>query len=189
MSKNLFNSIKLIKPKKNVFDLTHDVKLSGNMGNLIPILNLECVPGDKFEIGCESMIRFAPMIAPVMHRMDVTMHYFFVPNRILWDNWEKFITDANSGITAPLFFYNVGYSAPEFAQNLRFLDYMGLPPIPPGGSAINVNALPLAAYQCIYNEYYRDQNLIDPIDYKLTDGSNVNSNDDIARLLTLRALS
>jgi hypothetical protein len=101
MKPNLFNSIKLQRPKKNVFDLTHDVKLSAEMGNLTPILTMECVPGDKFDIGCESLIRFAPMIAPVMHRMDVTMHYFFVPNRILWSNWEKFITDANSGLVQP----------------------------------------------------------------------------------------
>ena len=78
--KNLFNSIQLIKPKKNVFDLSHDVKLSAKMGNLTPILVQECVPGDKFKLGCESLIRFAPLVAPVMHRMDVTMHYFFVPN-------------------------------------------------------------------------------------------------------------
>ena len=101
MAQNLFNSIQLIKPKKNVFDLTHDVKLSTNMGQLTPILTLECVPGDKINLSCESLIRFAPMIAPVMHRMDVTMHYFFVPNRILWNNWEKFITEHNSEHVAP----------------------------------------------------------------------------------------
>lgn len=72
--KNLFNSIRIKKPGKNVFDLSHDVKLSCNMGDLIPTLVLECVPGDKFNIGCESLVRFAPLVAPVMHRMDVYMH-------------------------------------------------------------------------------------------------------------------
>ncbi|RLD25920.1 MAG: hypothetical protein DRI75_12640, partial [Bacteroidetes bacterium] len=57
MARNLFNSIKLTKPKKNVFDLTHDVKLSADMGKLTPILTLECVPGDKFDLSCESLIR------------------------------------------------------------------------------------------------------------------------------------
>lgn len=177
MARNLFNSIKLTKPKKNVFDLTHDVKLSANMGNLTPILTMECVPGDKFDLSCESLIRFAPLVAPVMHRMDVTMHYFFVPNRILWDNWEKFITDANSEHVAPYFTWGSGaaqYLETNYpnAQSTKFLDYLGVPPPTTGTATQNINALPLAAYQCIYNEYYRDQNLIAPVDYKLVDGQN-----------------
>jgi hypothetical protein len=172
MKPNLFNSIKLQRPKKNVFDLTHDVKLSAEMGNLTPILALECVPGDKFDIGCESLIRFAPMIAPVMHRMDVTMHYFFVPNRIVWSNWEKFITDANSGIVAPYIQINQDYNdTADLREALKFMDYMGVPPIPGGAVSQRVNSIPFAAYQCIYNEYYRDQNLIAPVDYKLEDGA------------------
>ena len=175
MGKNLFNSIKLQRPKKNVFDLTHDVKLSADMGNLTPILTMECVPGDKFELGCESLIRFAPMIAPVMHRMDVSMHYFFVPNRILWNNWEKFITDANSGLVAPyLSTYGLQPSyETNWTSNLqKFADYMGIPRPENGQTNVDINALPFAAYQAIYNEYYRDQNLIAPIDYKLNDGDN-----------------
>jgi len=174
MAKNIFNSIQLKKPKKNFFDLTHDVKLSTNMGQLTPILTLEVVPGDSIELGCESIIRFAPMTAPVMHRMDVTMHYFFVPNRILWDNWEKFITNNGPNgtgpeIVAPVIRVNSGWSTE--VEALKFMDYMGIPPISSSASgSTDINALPFAAYQCIYNEYYRDQNLIEPIDFKLTDG-------------------
>lgn len=174
MGKNLFNSIKLERPKKNVFDLTHDVKLSADMGNLTPILTLECVPGDKFELGCESLIRFSPLIAPVMHRMDVSMHYFFVPNRILWENWEKFITDANSGAVMPYFNSELLLPAfqPTYPTASLTADYLGVPPPPPSSTNVQINALPFAAYQCIYNEYYRDQNLIAPVDYKLIDGNN-----------------
>jgi hypothetical protein len=183
MAQNLFNSIQLNKPKKNVFDLTHDVKLSTNMGQLTPILTLECVPGDKFDLSCESLIRFAPMIAPVMHRMDVTMHYFFVPNRILWSNWEKFITEHNSEHVAPYMAYTNGdYTA----MQKKFMDYIGIPPVPVGGVSTNVSALPMAAYQCIYNEYYRDQNLQAPVDFKLTDGNNNTDAGDRERLTTLR---
>ena len=175
--KNLFNSIQLKKPKKNSFDLSHDVKMSAKMGKLTPMLVQECVPGDQFKIGCESLIRFAPLVSPVMHRMDVTMHYFFVPNRILWDNWESFITDANSGHVLPFLETNAFLSSAE----KKFLDYMGVPPVPTGGTALNINALPLAAYQAIYNEYYRDQNLIAEIDYKLVDGAN-----NFGRFITMR---
>jgi len=189
--KNLFNSIKLNKPKKNSFDLTHDVKLSASMGNLTPILTLECVPGDKFNIGCESLLRFAPLIAPVMHRMDVTMHYFFVPNRILWSNWERFITDANSGIVAPYLNWSADQEAyyNSFFPNSkvsRFLDYLGVPPPTTGVEIQRINALPMAAYQAIYNEYYRDQNLIAEVDYQLIDGNNETSAARFAELTTLR---
>ena len=55
MKSNLFNSIKMMRPKKNVFDLSHDVKMSLDMGKLVPTLALECVPGDSFTISCESL--------------------------------------------------------------------------------------------------------------------------------------
>jgi hypothetical protein len=131
-------------------------------------MTLEAVPGDKFNLSAEALVRFAPMTAPVMHRMDVSMHYFFVPNRILWSNWEKFITDANSGIVAPYINYDDSFTSSQ----KRFLDYMGIPPIPAGGSSTQISALPVSAYQAIYNEYYRDQNLVAPVDYKLIDGDN-----------------
>lgn len=181
MKNNLFNSIKLMRPKKNVFDLTHDVKLSCDMGNLVPILTLECVPGDKFDLSCEALVRFAPMTAPVMHRMDVSMHYFFVPNRILWDNWETFITQQDSGLVAPYIPVYTGWPA----SNKRLMDYIGVPPNPNAAVTPNVSAFPFAAYQAIYNEYYRDQNLISPVDYKLVDGDNTAAGSN-ASFVTLR---
>jgi hypothetical protein len=172
---NIFNSVQVSKPKKNVFDLTHDVKMSGKMGQLLPVLVQECVPGDSWQIGCDSLIRFAPMIAPVMHRIDVSVHYFFVPNRILWDNWEKFIVDANTQLVSPYIqaqWFEPQYSIPNQAGTGRILtDYLGVPlPANGTGGSTKLSAFPYAAYQAIYNEYYRDQNLVPPIDYKLTDG-------------------
>jgi len=189
MGKNIFNSIQLKKPNKNFFDLTHDVKMSANMGELTPILTLECVPGDKFDIGCESIVRFAPMVAPIMHRVDVTMHYFFVPNRILWPNWEKFITNngpSGTGVdyVAPFIYYS---DDTAFTSSRKlFMEYMGIPPCPSGGVGTKISALPFAAYQAIYNEYYRDQNLVPEVDYKLVDGNNSATGDDFERLLSLR---
>lgn len=179
MKPNLFNSIQLYKPKKNVFDLSHDFKFSGDMGNLYPILVNECVPGDNYTISCEAMVRFAPLLAPIMHRVDVSMHYFFVPNRILWDNWEKFIVNASD--TAPVYPWleltrlNV--------ESYPLLDYLGLPTQSTGNTPVRFNALPMAAYQCVYNEYYRDQNLINPVNYKLVDGDNSGT---ALQLITLR---
>lgn len=163
--KNIFNSIQLNKPKSNMFDLTHDVKLSMDMGDLVPVCAVECVPGDKFNISAESLIRFAPLIAPVMHRMDAYIHYFFVPNRILWPKWEKWITGEDTTSVHPVI------EVPNLEasyMNMRLFDYMGVPR--KTGLDYPVNAFPFAAYQSIYQEYYRDQNLIADQPATLGDG-------------------
>lgn len=174
--KNLFNSIKLQKPKRNTFDLTHDIKMSGKMGNLMPCCLIEAVPGDKFTLAADTFIRFAPLIAPVMHRMDVTIHYFFVPNRILWENWEKFIVNEPTG-GLPF----ITWAANRTAEEKRLGDYLGIPPCPVGGTPQIISALPFAAYQAVYNEYYRDQNLINEVNYKLNDSNN-DANNDLTQL-------
>lgn len=165
--KNLFNSVKMTRPKSNLFDLTHDVKLSGKMGNLIPVMVMECVPGDKVTLAADILLRFAPLVAPVMHRADVTVHYFFCPNRLNWSNWEDFIT-GNAVHELP----NVQINDATTEAQLNFLDYMGVPVRTAGTSTKRINALPLAAYQKIYNEYYRDQNLVTEVASDLVDGGN-----------------
>lgn len=170
---NIFNSIKLTRPNKNVFDLSHDVKFSANMGELTPTLCMECVPGDKFNISCESLLRFAPLVAPVMHRMDVTMHYFFVPNRILWPSWEKFITNTVDPLTQDLPAFPTININMDGSNYTRLLDYMGVPYAPVGATSLEaISALPFAAYQKIYSEYYRDQNLMAETFEPLIDGDN-----------------
>lgn len=166
MSKNLFNSVKLTKPNRNTFDLTHDVKTSFNIGQLVPVCLMEAVPGDHFKLGCQTLLRFAPLIAPVMHRLDITIHYFFVPNRILWKNWEYYITGSNDPSTGlpPVFPYvPLGLAGGSNAvAGGSVSDYLGIP-LTAGGAATSsekVNALPYYAYFKIYNDYYRDQNLI-----------------------------
>lgn len=176
--KNIFNSVKLKKPQRSTFNLSHDVKQSGKMGMLIPALVQEVIPGDKFMIGTSMMCRFAPLLAPVMHRFNLFMHYFFVPNRLVWDGWEDFITN-NEDRVMPTITAKVGLTDDQ----KKFFDYMGIPPIA-GGNAFSVNAMPFAAYQLIYNEYYRDQNLqVEIPNLDLVDGSN---DANIADLATLR---
>jgi hypothetical protein len=179
--KNLFNSVKMTKLQTNMFDLSHDVKLSCDMGKLVPIMALECIPGDKHRISAEALVRFAPLLAPVMHRYDISIHYFFVPNRILWPNWEKYITNTpNEELTPPEPYTHpyITFEADGLGVGIPYgplADYLGIPKNLDPTSLLKeekVNAFPFAAYQCIYNEYYRDQNLIDPVNYKLQDGEN-----------------
>lgn len=170
MGKNLFNSVELKRPTKNQFDLSHDVKMTGNMGELLPTLVMECVPGDKFNIGCETLLRFQPLVAPVMHRMSCWMHYFFVPNRLVWDHWEEFITNTKIGGVVPAFPYLEQSSS---GTTTRLMDYMGIPNTPGSGAVVEqFSALSFAAYQLIRNEFFRDQNLQTENDIQLIDGDN-----------------
>jgi hypothetical protein len=107
-----------------------------------------------------------------MHRLDVSIHYFFVPNRILWENWEKWIVNekiAGSQIQHP--YYTIEKDGSNYSP---LMDYMGIPNplLNTGGTPQNetVNPLPFAAYQKIYNDYYRDQNLIAEGTALLNDG-------------------
>lgn len=180
---NIFNSVALKKPQTSTFDMTHDVKFSARMGELTPILVQEVLPGDRWTIGADSLIRMAPLIAPVMHRMDVTIHYFYVPNRILWDSWGDFIMN-NVQLEAP---YVTVVGETITAAQRRFLDYMGIP-CPEGlFDDFQVSALPFAAYQAVYNEYYRDQNLVSPVDYTVPSGAVSNAQRDALFTMRLRA--
>lgn len=151
----------MTKPNRNYFDLSHDVKLSCNMGELIPFCVMECVPGDTFKLGCQAIVRLAPMVAPVMHRNFITTHWFFVPNRILWRDWEKWITRDPQDPASTAF--PVVEMDGSNATLGSLADYLGVPPWTQNSwhvAAETINALPFAAYQTIYNEYYRDQNMI-----------------------------
>lgn len=188
---NIFNSIRLKRPKRNVFNLSYENKLTMNMGELVPIMCMPIVPGDKFRVNTETLVRLAPLVAPMMHRVNVYTHYFFVPNRLVWNQWEDFITKGIDGEDAPVLprfnvrtdWVNEGMSS--LISNGSLWDYLGLPSIANIGSAtvssdpnavsvpdgFRVSSLPFRAYQLIYNEYYRDQNLTDPIDINLGSGA------------------
>ena len=157
MPSQIFESVGMKKPRYSAFDLSHEKKLSGTLGNLIPILLQEVLPGDFFRVKSEIMLRFAPMIAPVMHRHNIYVHYFFVPNRIIWDEWEDFITGGVDGTSAPTFPQITLASTSHGEGTLG--DYLGLPTGAGSGYRPPVSALPFRAYQQIYNDYYRDETL------------------------------
>lgn len=166
------NSIMVKRPKKNLFDLTHDHKTTFDMGQLIPTTAIQCVPGDKFHIGCETLVRFQPLIAPVMHRMDVFMHYFFIPFRLLWENWEDYITSGVEGSDVPAHPFIV--ADPDDQEEGTLNDYLGVPIANGAGQTVNMNlnAFYWAAYQKVWADYYRDQNQQDDETVGLLDGDN-----------------
>lgn len=146
---SIFQNVPRPKIQRATFDLSRSRKLSMNIGQLIPVLCEEVVPGDKFDISTESMIRFAPMIAPVMHRMNAYIHYFYVPNRLLWEQWEEFIT-GTADLTLPS-----GPFEPVPVGSLG--DHLGLPVGDFSSAAdLNISTMPIRAYYRIWNDYYRD---------------------------------
>ena len=196
MSNPLFSTIRVKKPRRNAFDMSHEKKLSCNMGKLVPILCQEVVPGDTFKMSSEILVRMAPMIAPVMHRVNVYTHFFFVPNRLVWDDWRTFITGGPKGdgrrpgasssdapVSFPIMEFNNPLDSSLFAPG-SLADYMGLPYLKPSqNNPVQVSSLPFRAYVEIYNEYYRDQNLTDPVPY--SKGAVMSG--DVPNLMSLRS--
>lgn len=179
---SIFSSITLKKPKKSKFNLSHEVKLSCDIGQLVPTMCLEAMPGDKFKLRSEALVKFAPLVAPIMHRLNVKHYFFKVPMRLLWSDFEDFITGGTDGKVQPSF-PKIHFSGSDFTDaavkklfsNGSLADYLGMPTLgkdyPYQGIADNfVSALPFRAYQLVYNEYFRDQNLQPEVDIDLGSG-------------------
>jgi len=152
--------------QRSVFDLTHERKLSCDMGKLVPIMCEEVIPGDSFKVKTDMLIRIAPMLAPVMHRINAFTHFFFVPSRLLQTNWEQFITGGSAGTDSTAIPTVTSGGSGQAIGTLW--DYFGLPT---GVANLSVIAYPFRAYALIYNEWYRDQNLQTKIACSLGDGA------------------
>lgn len=159
--------------KRNRFNLKKDNLLTCNMGKLVPVYWKETVPGDVFKIAPTVVARMQPMLAPMMSQVDVRLHFFFVPNRLIFDDWEKFITGGkqnNDTTVAPYI------EVPEggFADG-TLGDYLR---VPTGATAagLQVSALPFRAYARIYNEWWRPENLKNEIGFSTAAGADSTTN-------------
>lgn len=195
---SIFDTIVVKKPKRSTFDLSHDVKLTTDFGKLVPFMCEEVVPGDTWYNKSDVLVRFTPLIAPVMHRMWVTTHFFYVPFRLLWDNYETFETGGKDGMQTAAFpkiaLLGKGTSDGRFKdtdglwKHGSLADYLNYPTSEENfsGSGLSVSSLPLRAYQMIYNEYYRDENLEEEVVFSLGDGLVSTTSAEYKTLLTLR---
>lgn len=144
--------------RRNLFSLSHKVNLSCDQGELIPIGLVEVLPGDIFRHGTSLLIRLAPMLAPVFSQLNVSIFQFYVPTRIVWDDFEDFITGGPDGDDTTAHPYI------EFASGVAvgsLGDYFGIPPgvNNVGGSGVGVSAIPFRMYAKIFNEWIRDEDL------------------------------
>ena len=155
---------------RSQFDLTSTHTTTFNAGNLCPVFTLEVYPGDTITMDMASVLRiFSPLEAPIMDDIFTSIDFWYVPNRLTWDNWEAFLgahDDAGAQDTT--------YTVPGITGGTvnwgTNLHYMGVPSgIDPDD--IHINALPLRAYGIIYDEFYRDQNLVDSINVPTNDSA------------------
>lgn len=163
--------------QRSTFDRSSGHKTTFNAGKLVPIYVDEVLPGDTFEMKTSAIIRGSTPIFPVMDNANLDIYFFFVPNRLVWDHWKEF----NGENTTSKWEQTVEYSIPQMAPPLStgtvptegwekgtLADYMGIPTlVGPGAAQANaqwtVNHLPFRAYCLIWNEWFRDQNLQDPV--------------------------
>lgn len=172
---NLFNSIRIKPPKYNRFDLSHDVKLTAKFGKLVPILCRPTLPGDVYKLNSEVLTRLAPMSAPIMTKVNVYTHFYFVPNRLLYSGWRDFITGGKDGKFDGVYprYHIVGGLSEGRDKSIfgpgSLADYLGFPVQNGTFPEVTLDALPFLAYQLICDEYYRDENL-DPEVFEQSDG-------------------
>jgi len=157
--------------KRNKFSLSNTKLLSCDMGELVPIGLTEVLAGDSIQQATSCLVRAAPLLAPVMHPVNVNIHHWFVPHRLIWEDWEDFITGGPDGMDASVF-PTITAGGGGFAIG-SLADYLG---IPTGVASLEVSALPFRAYAMIYNEWYRDQDLVTKLTIDLTSGPDTTTN-------------
>ena len=161
--------------RRSTFGLSHYRLFSAKMGYIYPIACYEVLPGDTFRQSTSLFLRLAPLVTPVMHPVHVKIHSWYVPYRLLWEDWEDFRTRGPEGtdasevpyITAPSGGFPVGSLA----------DYLG---IPTGIGGLTVNAFAFRAYNYIFNENYRDERVQDELPWVMTGGADTTTSTALA---------
>uniref|UniRef100_A0AAU8B6L3 Major capsid protein n=1 Tax=Dulem virus 105 TaxID=3145582 RepID=A0AAU8B6L3_9VIRU len=173
---NRFSQIPNSLIQRSVFDRSHDYKTTMDAGYLIPFFVDEVLPGDTFKLRVNAFVRMNTLVAPFMDNVFMDTFFFFVPTRLVWDNWQKFCGEQkNPGDSTD--FLIPSLSGTNTFTNGSIFDYMGLPTgVALDPSNTPINSLPFRAYNLIYNEWFRDENLIDSIPVITGDGPDPISN-------------
>lgn len=154
--------------KRNKFVYKPEHLFTGKMGQLIPFINFPVVPGDTFKVVTDNMTRFQALLSPAYAKVNTYTHFFFVPYRLIWDDWEDFITKGEDGQQAPAYPQITLTSQSEGS----LADYLGLPT----GVGMTVSALPFRACALIYNEWYRNENLQSELPLSTASGADTTTN-------------
>lgn len=152
--------------KSAVHNLSHSFKASFKMGQILPIAAFDVVPGDRIDHRMTALLRTQPLLAPLMHLVDVDIHVFNSPDRLAWENSEDFQSGGDDGLDESVMPYMMSPASTGYAIG-SLADYLG---IPPGVPDLKHSALPFRHYNMIYNAWYRDSQLQAEIPIDLGDG-------------------
>lgn len=173
MAEHSFSQVPQSRISRSSFNLSHGYKTAFDSGYLVPFFCAEILPGDTFNVGTSIFARLATPIVPIMDNIYLDTFFFFVPNRLVWENFEKQMgAQENPGDS-------IDYLTPQVEPPLEgvavesLFDYFGIPAGVKGGESFN--ALPFRAYNLIYNEWFRDENLQDSLEVPKGDGPDVST--------------
>lgn len=161
---------------RSIISRDHSVKFSFNVGDVVPFMCDDILPGDTVTIDTSKVVRLQPMVAPIMDEVFLDTYYFFVPYRLLWNHWINFMGENTASAWEPEVEYSIpqvevptgGYDAGTIA------DYMGVPIKVAGGQKIS--AMPFRAYALICDQWFRSENLMTPVNVNKDDSDIVGSN-------------
>jgi hypothetical protein len=165
-TQHLFSQIPSTQIPRSVFDRSHGYKTTFNSGYLVPFYVDEVLPGDSFKLTATLFARLATPIVPFMDNLYLETFFFFVPNRLVWDNWQKFNGEQKNPTDSTDFL--IPTVSGTNVQNQTLWDYFGLPTNV--NKVLKVNALPFRAYNLIFNEWFRDENLQESLKVPTGDG-------------------
>lgn len=164
-----------IDMSRSTFDRSSSVKTSFNVGDIVPFFLEEVLPGDTFNVRTSKVVRMQTLLTPMMDNLYLDSYYFFVPNRLVWNHWKEFNGENTESAWIPTTEYSVPQiTSPSSGWSVGTLaDYFGLPT---GVGGLSVSALPFRAYALVMNEWFRDQNLQDPLVVPVDDATVVGVN-------------
>jgi hypothetical protein len=171
-----FSQVPKAEIQRSVFDRSHGHKTTFDAGKLYPVLVDEVLPGDTFNVKMHALARLNTPIFPIMDNIFLETFFFFVPYRLVWNNWKKFNGEQTDPGDSTDYTIPVKTITSDFSAATSLASYMGIPPKDyTGGNSIEISALPLRAYNLIWNEWFRDENLQDSVDVDKSDGPDTTS--------------
>ena len=171
-----FSLLPRVDISRSRFDRSASVKTTFNTGDIVPFFLEEVLPGDTFNVKTSKVVRMQTLLTPLMDNLYLDTYYFFVPNRLVWQHWNEFCGENTESAWIP----ETEYAMPQITSPAStgwevgtIADYFG---IPTGVANLSVSALPFRAYALIMNEWFRDENLQDPLVVPVDDATVVGVN-------------
>lgn len=170
-SNSHFSGVPTINHPRSTYDMSCNVKTSFNVGQLIPFFFTEVLAGDTWKVSTSKVLRMPPMVTAPMDNLYIDYYWFYVPNRIIWEHWQEFLGENKQSAWLPSVKFEIPLlrspGTTGWTQG-TIADYLG---VPIGIPNLSVNALPFRAYAKICDEWFRSENVQDPLQISIGDAT------------------